>query len=75
MLELTGFAAIAGVLTGSVLVSLFLGEAVIGWLIRAMDAGVKRADEAAKRLAGKPQTTRLLAAQRVRFHRVEVLPR
>lgn len=70
MLELTGFAAIAGVLTGSVLISLFLGEAVIGWVIRAMDAGMKRADEAAERLAGKPQSVRLLAGQRVRLHRV-----
>lgn len=70
MLEITGFAAIAGVLTGSVLISLLLGEAVIGWVIRAMDAGVKRADEAAERLAGKPQTARLLTGQRVRLHRV-----
>jgi hypothetical protein len=58
------------VLTGSVLISLFLGEAVIGWAIRAMDSGVKRADEAAERLAGKSQSPRLLAGQRVRLHRV-----
>ena len=40
-MELTGMMAIAGVFTGSVLVALFIGEALITWTIRAMDAGVK----------------------------------
>lgn len=70
MLELTGMAAIAGVFTGSVLIALFIGEALITWIIRAMDAGVKHADQAAARVSGQPQNARLLAGQRVRVHRV-----
>ena len=52
-MELTGMMAIAGVFTGSVLVALFIGEALITWTIRAMDAGVKRAEAA--RVAAQPQ--------------------
>ena len=70
MLELTGIAAIAAVFTGSVLIALFIGEALITWIIRAMDAGVKHADQAAGRIAGQPQSARLLAGQRVRVQRV-----
>ena len=70
MLELTGMAAMAGVLTGSVLIALFVGETLITWIIRAMDAGVKRADQAAARVSGQPQSARMLAGQRVRVQRV-----
>lgn len=70
MLELTGMAAIAGVFTGSVLIALLIGEALITWIIRAMDAGVKRADQAAARVSGQTQNARLLAGQRVRAQRV-----
>lgn len=70
MLELTGMAAIAGVFTGSVLIALLIGEALITWIIRTMDAGVKRADQAAARFSGQTQNARLLAAQRVRAQRV-----
>jgi hypothetical protein len=68
-MELAGMMAIAGVFTGSVLVALFIGEALINWTIRAMDAGVKRAEAA--RVAVQPQAnTRLLAGQRPRLQRV-----
>lgn len=70
MLELTGMAAIIGVVTGSILIALFIGETLITWIIRAMDAGVKRADQTAERLAGQPQSARLLAGQRIRVQRV-----
>ena len=62
-MELTGMMAIAGVFTGSVLVALFIGEALITCTIRAMDAGVKRAEAgrmttqshaAARLLQGRP---------------------
>ena len=52
-MELTGMMAIAGVFTGSVLMALFIGEALITWTIRAMDAGVKRAEAA--RVTARPQ--------------------
>ena len=69
VMELTGMMAIAGVFTGSVLMALFIGEALITWTIRAMDAGVKRAEAA--RVAAQPQaSTRLLAGQRPRLQRV-----
>ncbi|HVH87149.1 MAG TPA: hypothetical protein VM912_10510 [Terriglobales bacterium] len=68
-MELTGMLAIAGVFTGSVLVALFIGEALITWTIYAMDAGVKRADAA--RLSAQPQTSaKLLSGQRARLQRV-----
>lgn len=70
MLELTGMAAIIGVVTGSFLIALFVGETLITWIIRAMNAGVKRADPAAARLVGQTQSARLLAGQRVRVQRV-----
>ena len=63
-MELTGMLTIAGVLTGSVLVALFIGEALIAWTIRAMDAGVKRADAA--HLSAQSRTRpRLLSGQHV----------
>ena len=68
-MELTGMMAIAGVFTGSVLVALFIGEALITWTIRAMDAGVKRAE--AVRIAAQPQASaKLLAGQHARLQRV-----
>ena len=68
-MELTGMMAIAGVFTGSVLVALFIGEALITWTIRAMDTGVKRAEAA--RVAAQPQgNARFLAGQRPRLQRV-----
>lgn len=70
MLELMGMAAIVSVVTASFLIALFAGEALISWIIRAMDAAVKHADEAAKRINSQPQTARLLAGQRVRTQRV-----
>ena len=70
MLELTGMSAIIGVVTGSILIALFIGETLITWIVRAMDAGVKRADQAAARASGQPQNGRLLAGQRVRVQRV-----
>jgi hypothetical protein len=71
MLELTGMAAIVTVLVGSVLIALFAGEALITWIIRAMSAGVKRADAAAAKLAGQPQNAgKLLNGQRARLQRV-----
>lgn len=68
-MELTGMIAIAGVFTGSVLVALFIGEALITWTIRAMDAGVKRA-EAARVTAQPPATARLLSGQHAQLRRV-----
>jgi hypothetical protein len=69
MMELTGIAAIAAIFTGSVLVALFIGEALTTWIIRAMDAGVRRAD--ARKLAAQPQTAaKLLSGQRQRLQRV-----
>ena len=71
MLELTGMMAITSVLIGSVLVALFVGEALIGLIIRAMHEGVRRADEAAARQSGQPQTAAsLLRGQRARLQRV-----
>ena len=70
MLELTGFAAIAMVLAGSLLLALFVGETLITWTIRAMHAGVRRADAAAAQLAGKPSSARLALGQRARLQRV-----
>ena len=68
-MELTGMMAIAVVLTGSVLVALFVGETLITWTIRAMDAGVKRAE--ARRLALEPQPGRqYVTRQRPRLQRV-----
>jgi hypothetical protein len=46
MFELIGITGIAGVVAGSVLLSLFLAECLIGLTLRAMHAGVKRADRA-----------------------------
>jgi hypothetical protein len=46
MMEQTGVLAIAAIFTGSVLVALFIGETLTTWIIRAMDAGVRRADAA-----------------------------
>jgi len=69
MMELTGTLAIAAVFIGSVLVALFIGETLTTWIIRAMDAGVRRAD--ARKLAAQPQTAaRLLGGQRERLQRV-----
>ena len=71
MLELTGMMAITGVLIGSVLVALFVGEAVISLIIRAMHEGVRRADEAAARQSGQPQRAAgPLRGQRARLQRV-----
>lgn len=71
MLELTGMMAIAGALTGSVLLALFAGEALITLIIRAMHEGVRRADEAAARQSGQPQSSAsLLSGQRARLQRV-----
>ena len=55
MLELTGMMAIIGSFIGSALLALFAGEAIITLIIRAMHAGVRRADEAAARQSGQPQ--------------------
>jgi hypothetical protein len=68
-MELTGMLVIAAVFTGSVLVALFIGEALITWTIRAMDAGVKRA-EAAHLSAQRQTSARLLSGQRARLQRV-----
>jgi hypothetical protein len=66
-MELTGMMAVAGVFTGSVLVALFIGEALITWTIRAMDAGVKRTEAA--RVAAQPQATaRMLPGGSPRLH-------
>ena len=72
MMELTGSLAIAAVFIGSVLVALFIGETLTTWIIRAMDAGVRRADAAAAQLATHSQAapTRLLNGQRQRVQRV-----
>jgi hypothetical protein len=71
MLELTGMMAITGVLIGSVLVALFVGEALISLIIGAMHDGVRRADEAAARQSGQPQASAsLVRGQRPRLQRV-----
>jgi len=71
MLELTGMMAITGVLIGSVLVALFVGEGLISLIIRAMHEGVRRADEAAARQSGQPLATASpLRGQRARLQRV-----
>jgi len=71
MLEATGMMAIAAMLTSSVLLALFVGEALITWIIRAMHLGVRRADEAAARISGQPQASeKLLSGQRARLQRV-----
>ena len=57
-MELTGMMAIAGAFTGSVLVALLIGEALITWTIRAMNAGVRRAEAA--RVAQPQPSARLL---------------
>ena len=70
MMELTGSLAIAAVFIGSVLVALFIGETLTTWIIRAMDASVRRADAA--KLAAHPQSApaKLLIGQRARPQRV-----
>ena len=70
MLELVGMAATVSVVTASFLIALFAGEAIITWIIRAMDAAVKHADEAAGLINGQPQAAKLLAGQRVRPQRI-----
>jgi hypothetical protein len=71
MLELTGMMAIAGVFTGSVLLALFAGEAIITLIIRAMHAGVRRAEKAAAMQSGQPQASAsMLSGQRARLQRV-----
>ena len=71
MLELTGLTAITAVLIGSTLLALLAGEALITWIVRAMNAGMKRADAAAAKLAGQPNATaKLLSGQRPRLQRV-----
>ena len=70
MLELTGMMAIIGAFIGSALLALFAGEAIITLIIRAMHSGVRRADEAAARQSGQPQSASLLAGQRTRLQRV-----
>lgn len=70
MMELTGILAIAAVLTGSVLVALFAGEAFISFTIRMMSAGVRRADEAAARLSGQTEMGKLATGQRPRLQRI-----
>lgn len=67
-MEFTAMMAIAAAFTGSALVALLIGEALITWTIRAMDAGVKRA-EAARRCAQQTDA-RLLSRQRPRLQRV-----
>jgi hypothetical protein len=68
-MELTGMMAIAAVLTGSVLVALFVCETVITWTIRAMDAGVKRAEARCLALEAQPDR-RFVTSQRPRLQRV-----
>ena len=70
MLELTGTLAIAVVLTGSVLIALFAGEALIKWTIHMMSLGVRRADEAAARQSGQVQPARILSGQRPGLQRI-----
>jgi hypothetical protein len=69
MLEITGMLAIAVVLTGSVLVALFAGEALIKWTI-AMMSGLPRANEAEARQSGQAQPIRILSGQRPRWQRI-----
>jgi hypothetical protein len=70
MMELTGILAIAAVFTGSVLVALFMGETLTTWIIRAMDASVRRADAA--QLAARPNkiADKLVVGQRARPQRI-----
>jgi hypothetical protein len=70
MLEITGMFAIAVVLTGSVLVALFVGEALIKWTIAVMSFGMRRADEAMARQSGQAQPVRILNGQRPRLQRI-----
>jgi len=71
MLELTGMMAIAGALIGSALLALFAGEAIITLVIRAMHAGVERAEQAAACQSGQPQAAGgPLSAPRARLERV-----
>lgn len=70
MLELTGMLAIAVVLTGSVLIALFAGEALIKWTIHMMSLGARRADVAAARHSGQAQPVRILNSQRPRLQRI-----
>lgn len=65
MLEVTGFMAIAAVIVGSILFALFIGEALINLTIRAMHAGVVRADRTAEEFAGKRRAAVPLHVQRV----------
>ena len=65
MMELTGLIGITVAIAGSMLLALFMGEALINLTIRAMHAGVVRADRAAAQVAGKPQTAPRLRVQRV----------
>jgi hypothetical protein len=70
MLEITGMFAIAVVLTGSVLVALFAGEALIKWTIAMMSFGMHHADEAAARQSGQAQPVKILSGQRTRLQRI-----
>ena len=70
MLELTGMMAIAGVFIGSVLLALFAGEALVTLIIRAMHAGVRRADQVAARQSGQAQAAGMLGGPRARWERV-----
>jgi hypothetical protein len=65
MMELTGLIGITVAIAGSMLLALFMGEALINLTIRAMHAGVVRADRTAARMARKPQTAARLRVQRV----------
>ena len=69
-MELMGIIAIGAVLTGSVLVALFVGEALITSIIRMMSGGLRRADETAARLASQPQAAKLITGQRPRLQRI-----
>lgn len=60
-----------GSANGSVLLALFAGEALVYGTIRAMHAGVKRADDAAAKLQGQPAArAKLLSGQRPRLQRI-----
>jgi hypothetical protein len=61
MLEITGTFAIIAVFVGSVLLALFVGEALITSTIRLMSLGVQRADQARSGAAIKPRPARIVA--------------
>ena len=65
MMELTGLIGITVAIAGSMLLALFMGEALINLTIRAMHAGVVRADRTAAPITRKPQTAARLRVQRV----------